>query len=203
MSDPTDTVSTRTPTQHPASTRRGAVCNPRFRARTSGRDLHGLDTGPGQHCVERLGKLSGPIADQEPERRGAITQVHQEIADLLGGPRPVRVRGHPDDVHVAAAEIGRDRLAQGRQRLFPGPQPCGIARAILDTASTGSPPEAGLAAGPAPPGSARLRAQDDCYNATSSNLARQRAYFGLILASRHGRVRGPHQLVGAHTSAAL
>ena len=33
MSDPTATVSTRTTTQHPASTRRGAVCNPRFHPR--------------------------------------------------------------------------------------------------------------------------------------------------------------------------
>ena len=33
------------------------------------------DSGPGrQDCVERLGELPGPVADQEPEVRGAITQ---------------------------------------------------------------------------------------------------------------------------------
>ena len=63
------------------------------RARAAGRDLHGLNPGVGQHCVERLGELSGPIANQEPEGRCTITQVHQEIADLLHGPRPVRVGG--------------------------------------------------------------------------------------------------------------
>ena len=37
MSDPTATFSTRTPTQHPASTRRGAVCSPRFGPRDTHR----------------------------------------------------------------------------------------------------------------------------------------------------------------------
>jgi hypothetical protein len=65
------------------------------------RDLHGLDTGAGQHCVERFGELPGPVPDQEPEAGGAITQIHQEVADLLHGPGTVRVRGHAEDVHVA------------------------------------------------------------------------------------------------------
>jgi len=42
-------------------------------ARTSGRDLHGLDAGGGQNRVERIGELPGPVADQEPEVRGAVT----------------------------------------------------------------------------------------------------------------------------------
>ena len=41
------------------------------RARAAGRDLHDLHPGPGQHCVERLGDLSGPVAGQEPEARGS------------------------------------------------------------------------------------------------------------------------------------
>jgi len=75
------------------------------RARASGRDLHGLDASFCQDGVERFGELPGPVADQEPEARGAVTQVHQEIPDLLGRPRPVRVRGDPGDVHVAAADL--------------------------------------------------------------------------------------------------
>ena len=75
------------------------------RTRASGRDLHGLDTGAGQDCVERLGELPGPVADQEPEAGGAITQIHQEVADLLYSPRAVRVRGDPEDVPVAAAGL--------------------------------------------------------------------------------------------------
>ena len=50
------------------------------------RDLHGLDTSVGQDCIEGFGELSGPVANQEPEFRRAITEVHQEVADLLGGP---------------------------------------------------------------------------------------------------------------------
>jgi len=68
---------TRTTTQHPASTRRGALCNPRFRARTPGRDLHGLDTGVGQDRVKRCGELPGPVADQEPATGGALTEIDQ------------------------------------------------------------------------------------------------------------------------------
>ena len=62
-----------------------------IRAGTSGRDLHGSDAGVGQDRVKRCGELPGAVTDQEPEVRGAVTEVHQEVADLLGGPRPVRV----------------------------------------------------------------------------------------------------------------
>jgi len=33
------------------------------------------------------------VADQEPEVLGVITEVNQEVADLLAGPRSVRVGG--------------------------------------------------------------------------------------------------------------
>jgi hypothetical protein len=56
----------------------------------AGRDLHGLDTGAGQDRVEGVGELPGPVADQEPEIGGVIAEVHQEIPDLLRGPRAVR-----------------------------------------------------------------------------------------------------------------
>jgi hypothetical protein len=61
------------------------------RARAAGRNLHGLDAGVGQDCVERLGELPGTVADQEPEIRSAITQARQEVADLLCGPWPCAV----------------------------------------------------------------------------------------------------------------
>jgi hypothetical protein len=38
---------------------------------------------------------------RKPEAGGAITQIHQEVADLLHGPETVRVRGHAEDVHLA------------------------------------------------------------------------------------------------------
>ncbi len=115
MPDPTATFSTRTTTQHPASTRRGAVCNPRFRARAPGRDLHRLDTGTGQDRVKRSGELPGTVTDKEPEARGTITQIHQQVADLLGGPRPVRVRGDTENVNVPGADLHDEQAVQALQ----------------------------------------------------------------------------------------
>src|SRR5690349_12163754 len=40
-----------------------------------------------QDRVERRRELSGAIADQEPEPRGMVAQVHDEVARLLRGPR--------------------------------------------------------------------------------------------------------------------
>jgi hypothetical protein len=59
-----------------------------------------------------FGELPGSVADQEPEVRGAVAEVHQEIADLLRGPRPVRVGGDPEDVHVAGADLNHEEAVQ-------------------------------------------------------------------------------------------
>src|SRR5690349_25036404 len=96
--------------------RRGAVCNPRFRAGTLGRDLHRLDTGAGQGRVEGCGELPGAVADQEPEVRGAVTEVYQEVADLLGGPWPVRVGTDPEDVRVAGGDFHDEQAVQALER---------------------------------------------------------------------------------------
>jgi len=82
------------------------------RARASGRDLHCFDTDVGQDCVEGLGELPGPVADQESEICGAIAEIHQEVPDLLCGPRPVRVRGHAENVQVAAADFDDEQAVQ-------------------------------------------------------------------------------------------
>jgi hypothetical protein len=41
-----------------------------------------------------------------------VAEVHQEIADLLGGPRPVWVRGDPEDMDVAAADLDDEEAVQ-------------------------------------------------------------------------------------------
>jgi hypothetical protein len=89
-----------------------------FRSRAARRDLHGLDTGISQGCVKRRGKLPGPVPYQEPEVRSAIPQIHQQVADLLHGPRTVRIRGDPEDVHAAAARQLAD-LPDPRAHLGP------------------------------------------------------------------------------------
>jgi hypothetical protein len=43
---------------------------------------------------------------------GAITQIHHEVADLLYGPRAVRVRGHSQDVHVPGAGLYCEQAVQ-------------------------------------------------------------------------------------------
>ena len=48
--------------------------------------------------------------------RGVIAEVHKEIADLLRGPRPVRVRGDPQDVDVAAAHLDHEQAVHAPER---------------------------------------------------------------------------------------
>jgi hypothetical protein len=57
------------------------------RSRAAGRDPHCLDADGGKDRIERVGELPGPVADQEPQVHGAVAEVHQEVADLLGSPR--------------------------------------------------------------------------------------------------------------------
>jgi hypothetical protein len=58
------------------------------------------------------GELPGPAADQEPEVRGPLAEVHQEVADLLHSPRPVWVHGDPEYVHVAGADLHDEQAVQ-------------------------------------------------------------------------------------------
>jgi hypothetical protein len=53
---------------------------------TSWWDLHGVDACVGQDGVERGGELAGSVADEEPEGGGAVVEVDQQVAGLLGGP---------------------------------------------------------------------------------------------------------------------
>jgi hypothetical protein len=61
---------------------------------------------------KRRGALPGPVADQEPEACGAVAEIHQEMADLLGGPGPVRVRGDSENVCVAGADLDDEEAMQ-------------------------------------------------------------------------------------------
>jgi len=85
------------------------------RLRAPRRDLHDFDTSGGQDRGEARGELPGPVPDQEPEARRAITQVHQQVADLLGGPGSVRVRGDIENVHVPGADFYDEQAVQALQ----------------------------------------------------------------------------------------
>jgi hypothetical protein len=82
------------------------------RARAAQRDLHDLDAGAGQDRVEGAGVLPGAVADEEPEACGAVAEVHQEVADLLGRPRAIGVRGDPKDMHVAGTDLDDEQAVQ-------------------------------------------------------------------------------------------
>src|SRR6266704_346458 len=87
------------------------------RARTARRDLRCRDAGAGQGRLEVVGELPGAVADQEPEVRGPVAEIHEQVADLLGGPRAVRVGDDPQDVHVTGAH--RDRRPARPARVGP------------------------------------------------------------------------------------
>ena len=53
---------------------------------------------------------------RKPQVRGAFTQIHQQVADLLSCPRPVRIRGHAEEVHVTAADLHDEQAVQPLQR---------------------------------------------------------------------------------------
>src|SRR5450755_1247594 len=78
----------------------------------SRRDLDHFYTCAGQDRVERRAELPGPVTDQEPEAGGAFTEIHQQIADLLRSPRPVRIGGDPEDVDVAGADLHHEQAVQ-------------------------------------------------------------------------------------------
>jgi hypothetical protein len=60
--------------------------------------------------------LPGAVADQEPEVRGAVAKVHQEVADLLDGPLPVRMGCDAEDVDVAGADFDDEKAVQALER---------------------------------------------------------------------------------------
>jgi hypothetical protein len=64
-----------------------------------------LDSGRGEDGVERGGELAVPIADEQPERLGALAEIHQQVAGLLGDPVPGGMGGDPGDMYAAAAVL--------------------------------------------------------------------------------------------------
>ena len=73
------------------------------------------DVGAGEHGVEGGGELAVPVADQEPELLGAVAEVHQQVAGLLGDPGAGGVGGDPGDVHAAAAVLDHDEDVEAAQ----------------------------------------------------------------------------------------
>ena len=73
------------------------------------------DVGAGEHGVEGGGELAVPVADQEPELLGAVAEVHEQVAGLLGDPGAGGVGGDPGDVHAAAAVLDHHEDVEAAQ----------------------------------------------------------------------------------------
>jgi hypothetical protein len=65
--------------------------------------------------VERGSELVVPVMDQEPEPVGALAEVHEQVAGLLGHPGPGGVGGDPGDVHAAAAVLDNHEDVEAAQ----------------------------------------------------------------------------------------
>jgi hypothetical protein len=75
------------------------------RPRAARRNLDDLNAGRAEDCVERRGELAGPVTNQKPEVISPLAQVHEQIARLLSGPRPVRMRRRTNDVDVPGSDL--------------------------------------------------------------------------------------------------
>jgi hypothetical protein len=90
------------------------------RSGTAWWDLYGVDAGAGEDGVERRGELAGAVADKEPEGGGAVVEVHQQVARLLGGPGAGRVARRSKDVHGADANL------EGEEHVDPLQGDCAV-----------------------------------------------------------------------------
>lgn len=66
----------------------------------------------GEDRVERRGELPGLVADQEREVGRPVTEVHEEIADLSGGPWSVGVGGDSEDVAGTGVDLDEKEAVQ-------------------------------------------------------------------------------------------
>ena len=112
----------------------------RVRTGRPDRDLDDTRASAGKDGIEGGGGLGVPIPDQEPDPAAGVVQAHQQVAGLLGHPRPGRMRCDTEDPdparvvldheeHVQPLEgdgldveevAGHDALGLGCQELLPG-----------------------------------------------------------------------------------
>jgi hypothetical protein len=60
-------------------------------------------------------RIAVPVADQEAEPAGVVGQVRDQVAGLLGHPRPGGMGGDPGDVHAATAVLDHDEDVEAAQ----------------------------------------------------------------------------------------
>src|SRR4051812_2331036 len=87
----------------------------RIRPGCPDRGVDDADVGAGEYGVEGGGELAVPVADQEPEPVGAVAEVHQQVAGLLGNPGAGGVGSDPGEVHTATVVLYHDENVEAAQ----------------------------------------------------------------------------------------
>src|SRR6266705_332650 len=105
MSDPAATVSTSTTAEHSASTRRGAVCNPRFHSWRLYRGAKDPDASGLEDGIERGGEAGVPVMQDEFHAHPCVFQVHEQVPGLLHYPGLDRVLGGSEVPNTARAAL--------------------------------------------------------------------------------------------------
>jgi hypothetical protein len=73
------------------------------------------DVGASERGVERGGELAVPVRGSRPEPVGAVAEVHDQVAGLLGDPSPGGMTGDPRNVHAAAAVLDHHEDVEAAQ----------------------------------------------------------------------------------------
>jgi hypothetical protein len=73
------------------------------------------DVGAGEHGVDGVGELGIAVADQEPELLGAVAEVHEQVAGLLGDPGAGGMGGDPGDTYAAGAVLDHHEDVEAEQ----------------------------------------------------------------------------------------
>jgi hypothetical protein len=81
----------------------------RIRLWSSGRGADDSDVGTGEHGVKVGSEFAVSVADQESEAVGAVAEIHEQVAGLLGDPDAGGMGGDPGEVHAATAVLDHDK----------------------------------------------------------------------------------------------
>jgi hypothetical protein len=81
----------------------------RIRLWSSGRGADDSDVGTGEHGGKVGSEFAVSVADQESEAVGAVAEIHEQVAGLLGDPDAGGMGGDPGEVHAATAVLDHDK----------------------------------------------------------------------------------------------
>jgi hypothetical protein len=79
------------------------------RLRRPHRRLDHSDPFGTEDLVELAGELAVSVTDQEPRPDALVVEFHQQVACLLGHPRPIRVRRDPSEVDTPGRELDKEQ----------------------------------------------------------------------------------------------